>query len=212
MNELQFLPSYAASHQLSLHAHSFLHFESVAFESPLQYDVLFFSSPRAVSHFFEQAVLHPTALVAAAGSQTARLLQRFDAPVTFIPEHSGDTLQSARSFAQWVGKRTVFFPVSDRSNKSYTQYIPPHQCITSVVYKTIIEPCTIPESDVYIFTSPSNVSGFFSANVLPGSALVVAWGTSTCNALRASGCSPHHTLRDADEEALIALLTHHFSE
>lgn len=211
MNELQLLPSYAASHQLSLHTHSFLHFESVAFDSPEQYDVLFFSSPRAVSHFFEQAVLHPTALVAAAGSQTARLLEQFDTPVAFVPEHSGDTVQSARSFAQWVGKRTVFFPVSDRSNKSYTQFIPSHQCITSVVYKTLIEPCTIPESDVYVFTSPSNVSGFFSANALPERALIIAWGTSTGNALLASGCSTYYTLQDADEEALIRLLKQHFS-
>ena len=206
VNELLILPSYCENHQLSLESHSFLRFEPVAFPAPPDYDVLFFSSPRSVTHFFEQAVAKSSAAIAAAGTQTARLLEQLGMYVAFVPDHSGDTLLSAQSFAQWVGTRTVFFPISDRSNKSYAQFLPPTQVFCSIVYKTLIESRNIPESDVYVFTSPSNVSGFFSANKLPKSAQVIAWGTSTRNALIASGHSPQHTLQDADEAALILIL------
>ena len=204
--ELTVLPAYCENHRLSLLAHSFLRFETVVFRPPGPYDVLFFSSPRAVVHFFEQASPLEKTEIAAAGTQTAQILNHFGYEAGFIPEHSGDTKASAQSFAHWVGNRLTFFPVSDRSRLSYTQFLPPDQVESAVVYKTLVEPIELPEAAIYVFTSPSNVSGFFACNDLPEKAVIIAWGTSTSEALKAIGSIPHYTLLEADETALIAVI------
>lgn len=77
----------------------------------------------------------------------------------------------------------VLFPISNRSLKTIAGAIPEDQKEEVVVYSTdvigkVIEPC-----DVYAFSSPSNVEGFFEVNTIREGAEVIAWGKSTERAL-----------------------------
>ncbi len=205
-DELQLIPDFCAGNELELTAHSFLSFEPIAFEFSAPYDVVFFASPRAAAYFLDTTNLNPKAKIAVAGQQTAAYLQQLGHTVDYLPTHSGSPVTESQTFAQWVQNRHVLFPVSDRSQHSYSRFLDPEKTNILPVYRTIIAPAAITPCTFYVFTSPSNVSGFTQVNTFPVDATIIAWGSSTATALETSGNPAHHTLQDSDESALISLI------
>jgi uroporphyrinogen-III synthase len=71
------------------------------------------------------------------------------------------------------------------------------------VYETIsIENVTLPEADVYIFTSPSNVTAF-SSSLNTINTKVVAIGPSTAEALTLKDVKVHAIAERADDTGLL---------
>ena len=83
----------------------------------------------------------------------------------------------------------VLFPTSDISLGSIPSALPPEMATILPVYKTVSKPELLDQSfDAYIFTSPSNVRGFFENNGLPDSnSKLISIGESTSNELTSLG-------------------------
>ena len=202
-------------------AHSFLSFSGVAFEVAHAYDVIFFGSPRAVIFFKAGSSIREGAAIACIGAKTAELLRSMGHVVSFCGEKSGDPGVVGREFLLFVRSRTatpfreaqhgaigprVLFPVSDRSLGTISGVIPEDQKEVVVVYSTEVKGKLVGLSDVYVFTSPSNVDGYLLENSIPKGAQVVAWGKSTEGALRLKGVEVDFTLGESGFEELIGWL------
>jgi hypothetical protein len=81
----------------------------------------------------------------------------------------------------------------------------PDQVEEVVVYRTISDCVPIENTDVYVFTSPSNFQGFISCNERPKGKLI-AWGTSTRASMEQAHCIPAFTLERSELSELISLL------
>lgn len=182
-SELELLPRFCKEQHILLSAHSFLTFEATPFQVNKPFDVVFFASPRAVRFFFQQEVITDNTLIAVAGETTQKAVSALGKQVHFLPENSGNIEESTLEFARWVNHKQVLFPTSDLSQKSYTQHLRQEQLEVVQTYKTQISTQKIEECTIYVFTSPSNVTGFLASNTFPENATVIAWGETTRAAL-----------------------------
>ena len=194
--------------------HSFLSFSGVEFEALQNYNVIFFGSPRAVIFFMEGSSIPEGVEVACIGDKTAELLESLGYIVSFRGERSGEPGVVAEAFKVWLGSRTstplspkVLFPVSDRSLKTISSEIDEDQKEEVVVYSTEVKGKLVGVSDVYVFTSPSNVEGFFIDNVIPLGSEVIAWGKSTETTLISRGSAVNYCLTNSSFEELIEYLS-----
>ena len=192
-------------------SHSFLSFSSVESDShrveiARPYDVIFFGSPRAVIFFKASQSISESAKITCIGEKTAELLESLGYEVAFRGEKSGEPKVVAEEFRSFLGNRHVLFPVSDRSLKTISSLIGESQKEEVVVYSTKVVGKLVEVSDVYVFTSPSNVEGFFLDNVIPENAEVIAWGKSTEAALISRAASVLYCLKNASFEELFAFL------
>lgn len=183
---IQDLTQFTSEHQIDLVAHSFLSFEQVPYSVQKSFDIVFFGSPKAVQFFLDQEPVLSNCIIAAVGGSTAKVLEDRGITVSFIGEGS-DIPKLADAFRNWVKGKSVLFPQSDRSLRSISSSFPKEQKEDLVVYKTLVSPFNIPEVDAYIFTSPSNVEGFFETNHIPENARVISWGSSTTESLNNKG-------------------------
>lgn len=182
-SEIALLTAFAANHNTTVVAHSFLRFYPVSFLLPQSFDVLFFGSPRAVMFFKAQFDIPGSKAIACVGAKTEALLSSMGYTVSFSGDRKGTIHEVAEAFAQWAGDRRVLFPVSSRSIGTIAQRIAENRRETVVCYETKVVSSPVEPCDIYVFTSPSNVEGFFQSNSLPGNARVIAWGKSTEHAL-----------------------------
>ncbi len=204
-------------------AHSFLSFSPVEFELERPYDVIFFGSPRAVLFFMVGQSISEDVAIACVGNKTAELLESLSYDVAFRGKKSGEPKVVAEEFKVWLeGRRTsvlsrqaqddalsprVLFPISNRSLKTISGEIAEDQKEEVVVYSTEIVGRQVGVNDVYVFTSPSNVEGFFIDNVISEGAKVIAWGKSTERALVLRGVTVGCTLKSASFEEVLGYLS-----
>lgn len=196
------LAQFCQEHDIQLHAQSLIQFKPLPFEYIQQCDCIFFSSPRS-AHFFLSNNSISTELIAVAGETTKRSVESFGYSVDFVPANSGMVTQSSKQFAKWLGKKTVLFPVSTISNKSYSSSLPEDQVSFLEIYETQLAPQQIAVCDVYVFTSPSNVDGYFKNNEIPENATVIAWGEITNDALKRKALNNSEVLQISSQQALI---------
>lgn len=193
----------------ALYAQSLITFEGIENEADRLCDVVFFSSIRAASFFF-QFHEKPNSLFACAGGETARKMAvEFQIDCAFIADDAGKPVQAALEFKDWLKDRTVLFPRSEQSLKTYSSLIPSGQKTELVVYRTVPNPEVIPPCDYYVFSSPSNVHAFFEVNVIPEHACCIAWGQSTEAALTAHHITVHHCLKEGSVQELDAYFQAH---
>lgn len=191
--------------------HSFLHYSGIQEDERDNWtedaDIVFFSSPRSVIFYFSQHPHSKQTLIACTGKTTAKLLSEMGHPADFVGEKSGDMKTVGSEFRSWCKGQKVLFPLSDRSLKTVSSLFPDEEKIERVVYRTIIEGKPIKPADIYVFTSPSNVEGFFLDNTIPSGSLVIAWGTSTAGAIQSYSKSEIITLEEASQQSLAKILT-----
>ena len=82
------------------------------------------------------------------------------------------------------------------------------QVIDVIAYRTKEAGKPIPESDYYLFTSPSNVDAFLNANEIPDRSKVVAIGPSTRSRLEELGFNPIQAKRPS----LLAMVEETFND
>ena len=189
-----------------LEARSLIEFKGQSFECPTNYDILFIASIHAASFFLSKC--HTTALIACAGVETAKkVAERYQKKIDFIAHQSGLPIEEAERFNIWRDGRTVCFPSSQLSLGTYSKHIPENEKIIMPVYQTQFKSLIIPEKDIYIFTSPSNVSAFFNNNQIPSNAKVVAWGRSTEQKLLEYQISVTQVLKGQQQKELLTWLS-----
>jgi uroporphyrinogen-III synthase len=192
-----------------LYAQSLITFEGIKMDEVSSCEVVFFSSIRAASFFFQHHQ-KPKALFACAGGETARkLADQFQIACAFIADEAGNPSKSAIAFKHWLQERTVLFPMSEQSLHSYSSLIPSPQKTELYVYRTLTNPMVISPCDYYVFSSPSNVRAFLEVNVLPIHARCIAWGQSTEAALIALQIPVHYCLKEGSVIELDAYLKEH---
>lgn len=195
---------------IELIAHSFLTFEAVASNLPEKFDCIFFGSPRSVRFFLSNHSTPEGIRFACAGQKTAETLSELGHTPDFIASQSGNIDASSRAFGKWCGDATVLFPLSETSNKSYTKHLDSRKVLEMVVYRTRISSLKLPVCTIYIFTSPSNVTGFLNENTLRPESKVIAWGQTTAEALESRHLPCDHVLSNSSEQDLINTLNTHF--
>lgn len=187
-------------------AHSFLSFSSVSFTIEHDYDVIFFGSPRAVKFFTKAQSIDDTVKIACVGSKTAEAVESLGYTVDFVGTKSSEPKLVAEEFKRWLGSRRVLFPISDRSLKTISSVIDDEWKEEVVVYSTEVKGNVIEECDVYVFSSPSNVEGFFLENDIPKGSEVVAWGKSTEAALKSQAATAKYCPNQSSFDDVLRVL------
>jgi len=159
--------------------------KSLEFELPESFDCVFFSSRNSVREFFRQSPISVSSGVtmAAFGESTAKELSHFVNEIAFIGSGS-DSALVAQNFKEFLGNRSVLFPISEQSLRTIQSSLDLAQVKEVICYSTTAELSKIEPVDCYVFTSPSNVESFFTAGNSIGKSKVIAIGPSTEKALK----------------------------
>jgi len=174
-------------HDFAVDAQSLITTKPIPFNPSLPpCDWIFFSSSNAVRHFFSQHPIIANQQFAALGEGTAETLSEY-ASADFVGD-AMDIADSAYRLASVVESATILFPIAQHSMKTVQQAFPSSQVIDLVVYETIERHVIVKPSELYVFSSPSNVRSFFHSNEIDTEAMqTLAFGHSTAECLRSFG-------------------------
>lgn len=188
-------------------AKSLIKTEPQSFKLSTKHDWVFFTSANAVEHFFEQA--EPEFIperIAAIGSGTAKKIRMLGLEPDFEGGAAKNTQEIAKDFIELYAGTSVLFPQSDIAVKHVSEEIAKH-CKTEkvVVYNTKINlNRSIPDADMLVFTSPSNLNAYIETKGIPQKPCI-AIGTSTAEALKMKGIKQIHVAHAFDQLALADL-------
>ena len=183
------------AHGYKVFAQSLIEIKRVPMVKLVKTDWVFFSSKNSVKHFFEQKPDVEGTKFGAVGKATADEIRKFGKRADFIGS-SDDTRMTGKKFSALIGSKTVLFPQAKESMRSIQRQLPKKENVKDVVvYETIKNPesrIQNIESDILVFTSPSNVEAFFEnkgnspllRRGVGGEAAVIAMGEATAKALR----------------------------
>ncbi len=183
--------------------HSLIDFEKIPFEYFPKTDWLFFSSKRAVLYFFGQKPKIEGQKIGCIGKSTADEIRKFGMRAEFIGT-STDTRLTGKQFASRVGSGTVLFPMAKGSLRSVQNgFVKPGQAIDLPVYETIEHTdIKIPDADILVFTSPSNIQSYTKQKPINKNQKLIALGDATGSALRKLGFTQYITADAFDDTAL----------
>ncbi len=204
--EVQELVEFCKENDFELFAHSFLSFKAIPFDFPVESDVVFFGSKRGVEYFIDQKSIPENIEIACVGNGTANYIKSKGYNPSFIGEKSGKIDSVAEDFKTWLGDRKVVFAQAKDSNRSIAKEIDPTISTEISVYETIINSEKIVESDIYVFTSPSNVDGFLLENRIAENSMIIAWGDTTEKHLIKNGFTVHQKLKNSTISELLEIL------
>lgn len=204
---------FCASKNYQLVDQSMIRFKDLNFitPNPGSYEVIFFSSKRAVDFFLAKVTPESHHLIACIGSSTAKSLEKWGLQSDFTPEKSGHPETVSKQFECFVGDRTVLFPQSNISQQSMQKQLDNHRTINIVVYETHTSPIKLVElPSVIVFTSPSNVRAYLQMNTINQlQQKIIAWGNTTASYLKQSNVEPDYTLSESSLEELVRCLRYY---
>ena len=178
------IPAFLKEKGIKLVSRSLIHFEKVFFQKQSDFDVIFFPSVRSAQFTIDSNEINLNShVLACSGSQTHDRLGELGYTCEFVGANAGYPDQVSKQFCEWLGDRKVFIPHSNRSALSITSHIPNHQVVSAEVYKTIFSEAIIDSSDLYVFSSPSNIHSFFRKNQLKKDSFVIVWGQTSSRCL-----------------------------
>lgn len=184
----QLLHSSLSSQGFEVNGVSLISFKVIPIKSLPESDWIFFSSKHAVDNFFKQNPALTNQKIGAIGKSTADAIRKFGKRAEFIGQ-STDTKIIGRQFASRAGNGKVLFPIAKGSMRSVqNQFVKKDQVIDLPVYETIEHnDIALPQADILIFTSPSNVNAFFKNHLVTAQQKVIAMGGATEAELRKHG-------------------------
>ena len=200
------LRDFCATNNWILTDKSLIRFEKIPFETPNNYDVIFFSSPRCVNYFISENEINSSIEIACVGQGTASILSVNNLAPKFIGENSGIPEEVAKQFVDWLGERVVLFPLPLNSKETICKHVSNNQKRIVRCYETVQTNAVISDHDVYVFTSPSNVNSFITNNSVETIVNVIAWGRTTAQQLIDCGITPIAVLDESSEDALVKIL------
>lgn len=167
-------------------------------------DWVFFTSKNAVEYFFKLGPKFPKRVkfgVMGAGSEE---MLRKNGHFAEYTGYSTDTSVVAAEFAKLANGSTILFPGAENPMRSIHNGLSADTKIIDLpVYETMIEEVVSASSaEVLVFTSPSNVEGYFRDNLLENYQRVVAIGKSTGKKLEELNIK--YTLPSAPDEVGLA--------
>ncbi len=160
---------------------SFIETKKVNILSVPQADWVFFASSNAVDYFFNQnPELKAKTKFGVIGKSTEQELKKHNRNAAFVGSVN-DTKVVGKKFAKTVGDETVLFPQAKGGLRTIQQQFEDASKLTDlVVYETVKkENAKLPDAEILVFTSPSNVESFFEKTKISPSQKVIAIGKST---------------------------------
>ncbi len=183
---------------------SLIKIECIKFADVPKTDWIFFSSSSAVTHFFEQQPnLSGSTKFGVIGKGTEMALKQFGHRADFIGKRA-DILETGISFSNLAYGKTILFPKAVDSLRSIQkQLVENTKAIDLDVYETtLVSDVEIPDAEIIVFTSPSNVKAFMTANKIKNHQKVIAIGKSTGKKLEEYGIVNYKTPYSTDEASL----------
>ncbi len=200
------LRDFCATNNWILTDKSLIRFEKIPFETPTNYDVIFFSSPRCFNYFISENEINSLIEIACVGQGTASILKAQNLTPNFTGINSGNPQDVAIQFVDWLGDRTVLFPLPLNSKETIYKHVSDKQKMIVHCYETVQTNAVISDHDFYVFTSPSNVNSFITNNSVKTISNVIAWGRTTAQQLIDCGITPIAVLDESSEAALVEIL------
>lgn len=164
-----------------VHGVSFIETKKVSINTVTACDWVFFASSTAVDFFFQQnPELKSKTKFGVIGKSTEQALKKFNKNAAFVGSVN-DTQVVGKKFAKTVGTETVLFPQAKGGLRTIQQQFTDSSKLTDLpVYETVKkENFSLPEAQVLVFTSPSNVTSFFEKQKISDKQKVIAIGKST---------------------------------
>jgi hydroxymethylbilane synthase len=189
LNEDSFFKKTLEGNDYTVNGVSFIETRKVKFENVPAADWIFFASSNAVDYFFEQQPeLKPKTKFGVIGKSTELTLKKYNRNAAFVGSIN-DTKVVGKKFAKAVGTETVLFPQAKGGLRTIQQQFEDASKLTDlVVYETVKkEKVKLPEANILVFTSPSNVESFFEKNKINPEQKVIAIGESTNKKLKQFG-------------------------
>jgi len=190
--------------QYTLQGLSLIDFEPIAFESPVEVDWLFFYSKNGIKYFFEQQPkLTQLPLIGVIGSASARYLdQRYGIKADFIGTGAPET--TAEQFLAVAQTKNIVFVQAQNSKQSIQKLL--GEAVLSqnlIVYNNYPKrDFEIATADILVFTSPMNVTAYFSRYVLQPFQQIVSIGKTTAAALEQQGMTNYFIAASPNEKGL----------
>jgi hydroxymethylbilane synthase len=182
--ETDYLPRALKNLGFEVEGKSLIEFKEIKIKELPKTDWIFFGSKHAVRYFFSQKPQLDKVKFGCIGSATSAELRAHGHRADFIGQ-STDTKLVGKQFAAKAGSGKVLFPMAKDSLQSIQMQMPKRDNVFNLnVYATIKHSVEIPEdTQIIVFTSPSNVQSYFEKNKwLPGQK-AVAMGDATASAL-----------------------------
>jgi hydroxymethylbilane synthase len=189
LNEDSFFKKTLEGNGYKVNGISFIETKKVSFEKIPSTDWIFFASSTAVDHFFAQEPeLKPKVKFGVIGKSTELSLKKYNRNAAFVGSVN-DTKVVGKKFAKSVGSETVLFPQAKGGLRTIQQQFEDGSKLTDlVVYETVKkENAKMPDAEILVFTSPSNVESFFEKGKIKKEQKVVAIGESTQKKLKTFG-------------------------
>lgn len=184
---------------------SFIETKQVDISNLPQTDWVFFASSNAVKHFFEQNPdLKSKTKFGVVGKSTEQELKKYNKNAAFVGSVA-DTKVVGKKFAKTVGDETVLFPQAKGGLRTIQQQFENQNKLADlIVYETVKKQNeNIPQTDILVFTSPSNVESFFEKGKVVEKQKVIAIGKSTEKKLNELGIHECMLPSSFDEVGLV---------
>ena len=199
-----YLASVLEGNGFILEERALIEFNPIRFGSLPECEWIFFSSKHAVKFFFKQQPQIGKHKFGCVGKATSDELRKHGHRAEFIGT-STDTRMTGKKFASLAGESHVLFPQAKGSLRSIQQqFVKPDRVHDLIVYETIkMNQGDMPDVDIVVFTSPSNVESWFENYNFRKNQKAIAMGDATANTLKAHKIFPA-ALVDAFDETGIA--------
>ncbi|KAA3598022.1 MAG: hydroxymethylbilane synthase [Calditrichaeota bacterium] len=175
----------------TLKGKSLIKISRVEFEDLPKTDWIFFTSKNGVKHFFAQnPKINPKTKFAAISKGTAKALKQLEVQPDFVGSKLM-TKEIGKEFAKVSKGQKVLFPLAQKSMRTIqTELIGIADFFELVVYENKpLEAFEQIDSEILVFTSPSNAESFLKSQKISSSQKVVAIGTTTAKYLNEAGIS-----------------------
>lgn len=195
LDENSYLARYLGKHNIQIEARSLIKIYPTinVLDSFIlkRADWIFFNSKNAIEHFFnlDPLILKKTK-IAVLGRGSESTLRKFGRVADFSGDDLGiSTEDIANTFAQLVDGQTVLIPRAKDSLQSIQKALTPNTKIIDMpIYETVLEEdVDKSNSDVLVFTSPSNVQAYFKENLADPGQKIICIGYSTAQAIEEMG-------------------------
>ncbi|MBL4656348.1 MAG: hydroxymethylbilane synthase [Bacteroidia bacterium] len=170
-----------------------------------KFDWIFFSSKNGVNIFFDKFPKAANKIqIGVIGEGTKSVLNELNIIPDFVG-HSSDTIEVGKSFSVLSNGDTVLFPKSRNGlDNVKDQLTPETKALDFPIYETTLRSdFEIPESEILVFTSPSNVEAYLTKYQIDDNKKVLAIGNTTEKALKENGIKNIITARLPNDLGLL---------